>query len=96
MGEIAGRLMLTNPPRKLRMNDHLMFHAMRTVYSRMKEYSPADYEYWKSEGWLDPGARYFTDNARIGFLKSIFPRLLSGIIGRSMDKSLSKSRETEK
>jgi len=82
-------LMKTRPLRRLTRNDHLMFHAMRAVYSRMEKYSPADYAYWKEKGWLDPKTRYFTAQARPGFVKSLYPRFVAWMMGRAMDKRIS-------
>jgi multimeric flavodoxin WrbA len=91
--EIARRLhskMRTKPARRLSRDDHLMFHAMRAVYGRMEPYSPADYAYWKERGWLGPNARYFTDHARLGVLKSIYPRFIAWVMGRAIDRQLAK------
>ena len=43
--------------------DVIIFHSQRAVFSLMEKESPCDYEYWKSKGWLSPGARYFVDVA---------------------------------
>lgn len=91
-------LMQTKPARRLTTNDHLAFHAMRAVYGRMEPYSPRDFEYWEAQGWLDPNARYFTEHARVGLLKSIYPRLVAWMMGRSMDRRLGtpgSSKEVE-
>jgi len=79
-------LMATKPPRRVSKNDHLMFHAMRAVYERMEERSPADYGYWKERGWLDPRTRYFTEHARVGYLKSVYPRFVAWMIRRALRK----------
>jgi multimeric flavodoxin WrbA len=89
------RLMRSRPEQRLTQNDHLMFHAMRAVYARMEAYSPADYAYWKERGWLDPDARYFTDRARVGLLKSIYPRLVAWLMGRGMDREIARLRDSE-
>ncbi len=92
-------LMRERPPRRLSLNDHLTFHMMRAVYARLKGFSPTDYAYWKEQGlfdyepgdapgWLEPGARYFTEHARIGWLKSLYPRLLAGVMGRTIDRRM--------
>ena len=86
--EVAAKLhdlMRTKPVRRLTVNDHLAFRAMRAVYGRMKEYSPVDHAYWEAQGWLDPGARYFTKHARVGFVKSVYPRFVAWMLGRQMD-----------
>jgi multimeric flavodoxin WrbA len=96
--EVARRLhhlMRTKPPRRLSRNDHLFFHAMRTVYSRMEEYSPADYAYWKGKGWLEPGVRYFTEDARAGLLKSLYPRFVAWMMGRALDKQVPRSNAVD-
>lgn len=88
-------LMKAKPVRQLTRNDHLFFHAMRAVYRRMETYSPTDYAYWKERGWLDPKTRYFTDHARVGFLKSIYPRCIAWVMGRAMDRQAAKLRNSE-
>ena len=82
-------------PRRLGVKDHLHFHVMRAVYKRMKPYSPADYQYWKERGWLEPGTRYFSENARAGILKSLYPRFVAWLLGRSMDKNERRRRARE-
>lgn len=84
------RLMRERPARRLSVRDHLMFHAMRAVYSRMERYSPADYAYWKENGWLEQGTRWFTEDARAGIVKSLYPRLIAWIMGRSMDREFAR------
>jgi multimeric flavodoxin WrbA len=84
------RRMKSRPIRRLTLNDHLMFYAMRAVYSRMEQYSPADYEYWESEGWLDPDARYFTEQARTSLFKTMYARLLARLMARGMDREIAK------
>jgi hypothetical protein len=39
----------------------IIFHAQRTAFSQMEKESPCDYQYWKTKGWLSPGARYYVD-----------------------------------
>ncbi|MBD3367148.1 MAG: hypothetical protein GF405_03095 [Candidatus Eisenbacteria bacterium] len=81
-------MMKAKPPRRLSLNDHLMFRVMRTVYGRMEDYSPADYAYWREQGWLEPKARYFTEHARPVLLKELYARFVAWIMGRSMDKQV--------
>jgi multimeric flavodoxin WrbA len=88
-------LVRNRPPRRVTTNDHLAFHAMRAVYGRMEDCSPTDYAYWKSQGWLDPGARYFTGHARVGLLKSVYPRLVARMMGRAIDRELSRQPGSE-
>ena len=93
--EVARRLhglMRERPVRRLTVNDHLSFHAMRAVYSRLEQFSPTDYAYWKAQGWLEPATCFFTDHARVGFLKSIYPRCVAWMMGRSIDHELAKQR----
>lgn len=91
--EMAGRILEVareNRPRRLTQADHLHFHAMRAVYSRMERYSPADYAYWKARGWLEPGARYFTTHARAGMMKSLYGRFVARMIGRAIDRQMNE------
>ncbi|MBD3178710.1 MAG: hypothetical protein GF417_03410, partial [Candidatus Latescibacteria bacterium] len=85
--ELAGELymrMKTKPQRKLKLKDHMAFHIMRTVYGRMEKYSPTDYAYWKSRGWLEPGARYFFENAGTGFFRGLYARIVARLMARKM------------
>ena len=91
--EVARRLhalIRERPVRRLTVNDHLFFHAMRAVYGRMEKFSPTDYAYWKSRGWLEPSTPYFTEHARVGVLKSIYPRCVAWMMGKSIDRELAK------
>ena len=65
---------------------------MRAGYSRMEQFSPTDYAYWKAKGWLEPATFFFTDHARVGFLKGIYPRCVAWMMGRSIDRELAKQR----
>jgi multimeric flavodoxin WrbA len=87
------RRMRTKPMRRLTLNDHLMFHVMRTVYGRMEPFSPEDFTYWRGQGWLDPDARYFTEHARTGFFPTLYARFVAWMMGRSMDRSLDSPDE---
>jgi hypothetical protein len=95
VARILHELMRTRPPRKLSRNDHLFFHAMRAVYSRMEPYSPTDYAYWRDRGWLEPGTRYFTEDARAGLLKSLYPRFVAWMMGRALDRQNNNSEDSE-
>lgn len=97
--DMAGKLhelMRTKPARRLTSGDYLMFHMMRAVYKRMKPFAPVDHAYWQEQGWLASGARYFTEHARTGVLKSLYPRLAAWCMGRVIDKELAKSENTRK
>lgn len=39
----------------------VIFHAQKAVFSQLEKESPCDYQYWKQQGWLEPGVKYFTD-----------------------------------
>lgn len=91
--EMARRLHLAvteDPPRRLTKNDYLHFHAMRTVYSRLKEHSPIDYAFWKENGWLEPQTRWFSPHVRGNVLKSLFPRTLARFMGWKMDRNAAR------
>ena len=48
----------TSPPLRSVLN----FHGGRALVDEQKGETPVDYRYWKEHGWLDPGARYYTDS----------------------------------
>ncbi len=56
----AAALLRTTPIRPGIM-DVIHFYAMRGNFSQIETISPADYQYWKSRGWLSPGATWFLD-----------------------------------
>lgn len=39
----------------------LYFRGGRALVDEQQDETPVDYNYWKEHGWLDPGARYYTD-----------------------------------
>jgi hypothetical protein len=82
-------LMRTRPPRRLRYNDYLHFHAMRAVYGRAEDFLPTDHAYWKEKGWLEPGADYFAANVRGNPVLSAAARAVAWMLGRKLDKSAS-------
>jgi len=88
------RAVTDNPPRKLTKNDYLHFHAMRTVYGRLKEQSPTDYAFWKEKGWLDPRNRWFISHVRGNVLKSVFPRLMARLMARQMDRNAARKADS--
>jgi hypothetical protein len=53
---------LTSPSRKSpALKDVILFHAQRGSFGELREHAPVDYRYWKEQGWLEPGVRYFVD-----------------------------------
>ncbi len=51
---------LVSPCRKSPgLNDVIIFHAQRGSFGELREQAPVDYEYWKAQGWLEPGVRYY-------------------------------------
>jgi hypothetical protein len=65
--------------------------AAAAVYSRLKEQTPTDNKYFRDKGWLDEKAKYFSGNVRGNVFKSLVARLMAGIMGRQIDKALSRS-----
>lgn len=92
MARLLQATLKARPPRRLSTSDHLHFHVMRAISRRLEDMSPVDYAYWKEKGWLEPGVRYFTAHARAGILKSLYPRLVAWIVGRSVDRRLARLR----
>jgi len=43
------------------IRDVLHFYGMRPTFAELETISPADYQYWKSRGWLSPDANWFLD-----------------------------------
>lgn len=53
--------LLRTTPRRPGVMDVLHFSMGRGNFSQMETVSPADYQYWKSRGWLSPDAKWFMD-----------------------------------
>lgn len=43
------------------LKDMIIFHGQRAVFSQVEKLSPADYQYWKENGWFEKGVKYFID-----------------------------------
>jgi len=84
------RAMKEKLPARLSLMDHIGFHAMREVYSRMENHSPTDYAYWKAGGWFDKKTRYYTSHTKTGPFKGFAARVVSGFIARQIDKSMKR------
>lgn len=69
--------------------DILIFHGQRGAFSQLEQISPADYQYWKSQGWFNPGARYFTD-VRVNPLYHGIGKIIGYISARKVRKELDK------
>lgn len=53
---------LRRPTRKSPgLKDLIRFHGQRAAFSELKDIIPTDYQYWKDQGWLERGVRYFID-----------------------------------
>lgn len=78
-------------PRNLTIRDHMTFRIMQTVYSKLKEMSPYDYNYWMQNGWLDMKKKYFFDNVKHKILGDSIARFVARLMGRQMDKAFSKN-----
>ncbi len=53
--------LLRTTPRRVRIMDVIAFYGARGILSQTETVSPADYQYWKSRGWLSPDANWFLD-----------------------------------
>lgn len=43
------------------LKDVVIFHGQRGSFSEDEQVAPVDFRYWKEQGWLEPGARYYVD-----------------------------------
>lgn len=43
------------------LKDVIIFHGQRGSFSELERAAPFDYRYWKEQGWLEPGCRYYVD-----------------------------------
>jgi multimeric flavodoxin WrbA len=53
--------LIRTTPRRVRIMDVIHFYGGRGTLSQTETVSPADYQYWKSRGWLSPDANWFLD-----------------------------------
>jgi len=53
--------LLRASPGRVSIMDVIHFYGMRGNFSQMESVSPADYQYWKSRGWLSTDAHWFLD-----------------------------------
>jgi len=53
--------LLRTTPRRVSIRDVIHFYGGRGPFSQMETVSPADYQYWKSRGWLSPDMYWFLD-----------------------------------
>ncbi len=96
--EVAERLVSAleeQQPVKPGFGDLMNFHIMRAIYARMADFLPEDHCYWKENGWLDKGRKYFPENSRVGYFKPVIPRLVGFVMGKMIDMEMKKGeRET--
>jgi multimeric flavodoxin WrbA len=59
--ETFSATLLRTTPRRVGIMDVIQFYGGRGAMSQLETVSPADYQYWKSRGWLSPDARWFLD-----------------------------------
>jgi multimeric flavodoxin WrbA len=43
------------------LKDVVIFHGQRGSFGELAEAAPVDHRYWKEQGWLEPGCRYYVD-----------------------------------
>jgi hypothetical protein len=53
--------LLRTAPGRVSIKDVIHFYGMRGNFSQMESVSPADFQYWKSRGWLSTDAHWFLD-----------------------------------
>jgi multimeric flavodoxin WrbA len=41
------------------LRDVVIFHGQRGSFAELEKEAPVDYRYWKEQGWLEPGVRYY-------------------------------------
>jgi NAD(P)H-dependent FMN reductase len=66
----------------------LIFHGGRALIDEQKDGTPVDYRYWKEHGWLEPGARYYTD-APVNPVSAAIGLLVEQVMRRRARKSRS-------
>ena len=69
------------------LTDVIIFHGQRAAFSRLETLSPADYRYWKEQGWLSGSVHYFT-NVPVNPLYRVIGMIVERISARQVRKDL--------
>lgn len=69
----------------------IIFHAQRASFDELADSAPTDHAYWKERGWLDAGARYYTD-APVNPLYDVIGRIVEWALRRRIRRDLAAIR----
>jgi hypothetical protein len=69
----------------------IIFHARRASFDELADSAPADHAYWKEKGWLDAGARYYTNTPVNPFYDAI-ERTVEWVFRRRIRRDLATMR----
>jgi hypothetical protein len=69
----------------------IIFHGQRATFDELADDFPADHAYWKEQGWLDPGARYYT-SARVNPFYDAVGRIVEWVARRRIRRDLAAMR----
>jgi multimeric flavodoxin WrbA len=64
----------------------LVFHAQRASFRELEKESPADFQYWSENGWLDRGRTYYID-VPVNPVYHAIGWVMERIVGRQVRKS---------
>jgi multimeric flavodoxin WrbA len=67
--------------------DMVLFHGGRGANSQLEKVSPADYQYWKTRGWLSLDVQYFID-VPVNPLYRVFGKIVEILVKRQVRKDL--------
>ncbi|MCM2466562.1 flavodoxin family protein [Methanoculleus oceani] len=69
----------------------IIFHGQRATFDELGDAFPADHAYWKEQGWLDPGARYYT-SVPVNPLYDAVGRIVEWVARRRIRRDLAAMR----
>ncbi|MEN6341620.1 MAG: flavodoxin family protein [Methanospirillum sp.] len=74
--------------RSPRLKDVIIFRAQRGTFGELEQAAPVDFRYWKEQGWLEPGCRYYAD-VPVNPVYSAIGRLVERQARRQIRKDIS-------
>ena len=85
--KIFSAALLRTTKRRPGIMDVILFYGGRGAISQLETVSPADYQYWKSRGWLSPDVHYFM-NVPVNPLYRVIGKIVEMIAKRHVRKDL--------
>lgn len=74
------------------LKDIFVFHTQKASFGELGQSSPADYAYWKEEGWLNPKEKYYVD-VPVNPVYNAIGRIAEQVLRRRMRKEMAELRK---